>query len=150
VALLKLCRDCFRSYEPWSRNNRGRCRDCLRAYERDKRARQANRARSSMAWQNARTAARKRDGERCRQCGSTDKLEVHHIKPLAEGGDKYGLSNLITLCRECHVEVGRGSRSIEGNRAHTRKPVIREIHARRETKKIENGIAGPDNEVLVG
>jgi hypothetical protein len=34
----------------------------------------------------------------------------------------------------------------------TRKPVIREIHARRETKKIENGNAGPDNDLepLVG
>ena len=34
----------------------------------------------------------------------------------------------------------------------TRKPVIREIHSKRETKNIENGIAGPDNglEPLVG
>jgi 5-methylcytosine-specific restriction endonuclease McrA len=147
VALLKLCRDCFRSYEPWSRNNRGRCRDCLRAYERDKRARQANRARSSMAWQNARAAARKRDGERCRQCGSTDRLEVHHIKPLAEGGDRYELSNLTTLCHDCHVAVG-GRSTIEGDRRHTRKPVRGETHTHSET---ENNFR-PDNdpEPLVG
>jgi 5-methylcytosine-specific restriction protein A len=59
-----------------------------------------------MAWQNARAAARKRDGEQCRQCGSTDELEVHHIKPLAEGGAEYELANLTTLCHDCHVGGG--------------------------------------------
>jgi 5-methylcytosine-specific restriction endonuclease McrA len=149
VALLKLCLHCGRMYQPWSRNNRGRCRDCLRKYESTKRARRANRTRSSMAWQNARAAARKRDGERCRQCGSIDKLEVHHIKSLAEGGAEFDLSNLVTLCQECHVDAGgRGQGGRERRTAHTRKPVRGETHTHSET---ENNFR-PDNDVepLVG
>ena len=149
MALLKFCVDCMRSYQPWCRTNRGRCRDCLRRDEREKRGRRANRARSSMAWQNARAAARKRDGERCRQCGSTDKLEVHHITPLADGGAEFDLSNLTTLCRECHADAGgRGQGGRERRARHTRKPQLRETHTSSETK---NNFS-PDNEVepLVG
>jgi 5-methylcytosine-specific restriction endonuclease McrA len=133
MALLKICSDCFRSYEPWTRNNRGRCRDCLRRYEGAKRARRANRARSSMAWQNARAAARKRDGERCQRCGATEGLEVHHITPLSKGGAEFDLSNLTTLCQECHVAVG-GRLTIVGARRHTRKPAFRETHTQSETQ----------------
>ena len=149
MALLKLCVDCFRSYQPWSRNNRGRCRDCLRKYEGAKRARRANRARSSMAWQNARAAARKRDGERCQRCGATEGLEVHHITPLAEGGAEFDLSNLTTLCQECHVGVGgRGQGGRERRTRHTRESVRGETHTRSET---ENNF-WPDNDLepLVG
>lgn len=35
-------------------------------------------------------------------CGT--KIEVHHIKPVSEGG-KDIVENAITLCLECHVEV---------------------------------------------
>jgi 5-methylcytosine-specific restriction endonuclease McrA len=88
-----------------------------------------------MAWQNARQAARRRDGERCRQCGSTDKLEVHHVVPLAEGGAEFALSNLVTLCQECHLDAGgRGQSARENQRRHTRKPAFRETHIRSETK----------------
>ena len=135
MALLKFCLGCMRSYEPWSRNNRGRCRDCLRKYEGAKRAKRANRARSSMAWQNARAAARKRDGERCQRCGATEGLEVHHITALAEGGAEFDLSNLTTLCQECHVDVrGRGQGGRERRTRHTRKPQLRETHSSSETQ----------------
>ena len=29
-------------------------------------------------------------------------LCVHHIIPLAEGGERLDIENLMTLCRECH------------------------------------------------
>jgi HNH endonuclease len=94
-------------------------------------------------------ATRRRDGERCQQCGSTDKLEVHHIKPLAEGGEKYELSNLITLCRDCHVEVGRSGHPIVGQPLSHPKPVGGETHIRQSTAR-DN--FGPDNDLqpLVG
>jgi 5-methylcytosine-specific restriction endonuclease McrA len=133
MALVKLCLHCGRMYQPWSRNNRGRCRDCLRKYEGVKRARRANRARSSMAWQNARAAARKRDGERCRRCGASEQLEVHHVVPLAEGGAEFALSNLTTLCHDCHVAVG-GRSSIVGQTPHTHEPQLRETHTQSETQ----------------
>lgn len=47
---------------------------------------QQRRIRSTARWQQARAAARRRDGNRCRHCGSTEKLEVHHIVSLANGG----------------------------------------------------------------
>ena len=59
-------------------------------------------------WQQARAAARRRDGNRCRCCGSIDKLEVHHIVSRANGGAKYDLSNLETLCASCHHQVEGG------------------------------------------
>lgn len=33
-------------------------------------------------------------------------LNVHHIKPVSEGGDDKP-ENLITLCKECHKEIHR-------------------------------------------
>jgi hypothetical protein len=46
-------------------------------------------------------AVKKRDGYRCRRCGSTERLVAHHVKPLQEGGT-HDPSNGITLCAECH------------------------------------------------
>ena len=47
----------------------------------------------------------KRDDFTCQKCKIQDKtakiLEVHHIIPLCYGG-KDELSNLITLCSDCH------------------------------------------------
>jgi hypothetical protein len=35
------------------------------------------------------------------RCGETDpaKLEVHHVRRVADGGPNYTLANLVTLCR---------------------------------------------------
>lgn len=71
-------------------------------------ASQQRRTRSTARWQHARAAARRRDGNRCRRCGSTEKLEVHHIVSLAKGGAMYDLSNLMTLCAPCHHQVEGG------------------------------------------
>jgi hypothetical protein len=40
-------------------------------------------------------------GSRCRKCGSTRDLIVHHKVPRAFGGTN-DLSNLERLCRSCH------------------------------------------------
>ena len=43
-----------------------------------------------------------RDKFKCRVCGAESTLQCHHIKPRAHGGtDK--LSNLMTLCEDCHA-----------------------------------------------
>jgi 5-methylcytosine-specific restriction endonuclease McrA len=48
-----------------------------------------------------------RDGRQCRHlsgsqvCGSIKNLQVHHIKPLSQGG-KTEKTNMITLCEEHH------------------------------------------------
>ena len=102
--IVKLCLHCGRHYQP--PGIRGRCKDCGRAY--DQRHSVERRTRNSAKWQQARAAARQRDGERCMNCGSSERLQVHHIVPLAEGGEKFALSNLTTLCSDCHAQVGRG------------------------------------------
>lgn len=72
--------------------------------------------RESAEWYNTRREALERDGEECADCGmSRDQhhatfdrdLEVHHIKPVSDGGDKYDLSNLVSLCMPCHHERHR-------------------------------------------
>lgn len=49
-------------------------------------------------------AVRERDQRRCVNChrdGSDITLDVHHIVPRGRGGS-HRLSNMITLCRQCH------------------------------------------------
>jgi hypothetical protein len=49
-----------------------------------------------------------RDRDKCRVCGETRRLDVHHIVPIQEGGlNEY--SNLITLCGRCHGKAEGGN-----------------------------------------
>lgn len=63
--------------------------------------------RRSTNWATIRGKALYRDDETCQECGAsgdeTD-LEVHHKTPVSEGGSD-DLENLITLCRECHLNA---------------------------------------------
>jgi hypothetical protein len=52
-------------------------------------------------WQTMRKQVRIRDGNRCRNCGATAKLSVHHIVKARHGG-RDTLDNLVTLCASCH------------------------------------------------
>lgn len=48
----------------------------------------------------------KRDGKRCKMCGSVDKLEAHHIVPIRESKAFALLAmNGVTLCHNCHNQV---------------------------------------------
>jgi 5-methylcytosine-specific restriction endonuclease McrA len=62
----------------------------------------AVKVRDSRRWQQVRESAKRRDGYRCRRCGRGDRLEVHHVTPIEQGGNAYSLDNLITLCSPCH------------------------------------------------
>ena len=66
----------------------------------------------SAQWLEKRKTILKRDGYRCRNCGSSFGLEVHHRQYhiLKRIGDyrkpwAYNDSNLVTLCARCH-QVG--------------------------------------------
>jgi hypothetical protein len=49
-----------------------------------------------------------RDGWRCQVCGSSAKLQVHHLRRRSKlGGDEN--ENLITLCAACHHQQHAGS-----------------------------------------
>jgi endogenous inhibitor of DNA gyrase (YacG/DUF329 family) len=60
-------------------------------------------------WEEQRKKAMQRDNFTCQLCGSTDKLQVHHIRPYRVFNGDYkkanALTNLITLCLSCHLKI---------------------------------------------
>jgi hypothetical protein len=60
-------------------------------------------------WLNKRAEILQRDGFRCRYCGETKCLQVHH-KQYIEGrlAWEYDNSDLITLCKSCHAREHNG------------------------------------------
>lgn len=57
--------------------------------------------RHQAAWREIRMTVLERDGYMCQQCGATENLEAHHLKP--SGG--MVMENLQTLCRKCHQQT---------------------------------------------
>ncbi len=51
-------------------------------------------------WQAIRQMALDRDGHRCVECGSTERLQVHHKTYRRRGWEKR--KDLVTLCKPCH------------------------------------------------
>jgi len=60
-------------------------------------------------WAALRLAVLERDHYRCVYCGSTDYLDVHHIRPRQQQGADQ-MNNLVTLCRSCHLRTSRWGR----------------------------------------
>lgn len=58
------------------------------------------------AWRKARKCALERDNYHCTECPKDDitELQVHHIRPRSQGGT-HALSNLKTLCFDCHADI---------------------------------------------
>jgi len=55
-------------------------------------------------WSDVRSDVVERDSDECQECGTNEELHVHHITPVSNGGDKFDLENLVTLCREHHYK----------------------------------------------
>lgn len=50
----------------------------------------------------------------CQNCGDVEDLEDHHIVPLKDGG--YDIpSNIVRLCRGCHMLIHYGWKPSENN-----------------------------------
>lgn len=98
---MRRCLDC-----PKLTARGSRCRECAAVHaaarDRVKNARRPGAARKSLP-----RAAKFRDGYQCQACGSTKRLEAHHIIPIAQGG-AHTLDNLVTLCHGCHHGVHNG------------------------------------------
>ena len=55
-------------------------------------------------WRALRRAALARSRYRCERCGTSGKLEVHHVLPVAQGGPEIpGLEGVLALCLQCHL-----------------------------------------------
>jgi 5-methylcytosine-specific restriction endonuclease McrA len=62
--------------------------------------------RDSQAYKNWRQSVYQRDGYKCVQCGSKDKLNAHHIKSWKDyPALRYDIDNGITLCEKCHIKL---------------------------------------------
>lgn len=59
-----------------------------------------------------RDRVRRRDQGRCRWCGTTDDLNIHHVRYRSEGGPDTP-RNLITLCFTCHKKVHSDKRKYQ-------------------------------------
>lgn len=55
-------------------------------------------------WASVREKVKKRDEYKCVLCSKTSFLQIHHIIPLSKGGTN-NLSNMETVCRNCHEEI---------------------------------------------
>lgn len=55
-------------------------------------------------WVGIKNQVIRRDGNKCRRCGSTKLLQVHHIVPYRYTQDN-SFENLVTLCASCHMAV---------------------------------------------
>ena len=93
---LKICTSCGRTFawEP----RQSRCPECRRTYTAKRNARPQSRFWQSPAWNQTRARVLERGGDRCTRCGSTEKLQAHHVRydaPLDP-------DTCVTLCGACH------------------------------------------------
>lgn len=77
--------------------------ECLQV-KRGRPRKRPNKARAVSIEPSFRRKIRTRDGNRCRWCGTTRFLQVHHIVYRSQGGPDHE-SNLITLCDEHHRQA---------------------------------------------
>jgi 5-methylcytosine-specific restriction endonuclease McrA len=66
-------------------------------------------------WKKVRALALERDGYRCRACGSSEHLIVHHdVEVQKDAALALDVDNLETLCRTCHGRTHAHRRSQRG------------------------------------
>ena len=68
-------------------------------------------AKRSNAHTKAQKAGRARDYETCQACGSTEKVQGHHIFGHQYSGAP-SADNIISLCHKCHTNVHNGKMDI--------------------------------------
>jgi 5-methylcytosine-specific restriction protein A len=92
--------------KPGERFKRNRKRAYDRAYEKA-RGTPANRGYDS-AWREVRRRKLSEEPlcEICLRAGHIiPATEVHHIVPIADGGDVYARENLMSVCHSCHMKL---------------------------------------------
>lgn len=112
-----ICLQCKEAFYTPRKPNKIFCRrECFRAWMRNNSPQgflwPEKKAFRGKHWPIIRQAVKKRDDHRCHNCGQQGGwLEVHHIKAFhsfQSATKANSLSNLVTLCRQCHFQVEFG------------------------------------------
>ena len=93
------------------------CKDCFvpEPRRRTREQRQAWSLYGTAKWKKVRALALERDGYRCRVCGTSEHLIVHHdVEVNKDAGLALDVDNLETLCRTCHGRTHAHRRSQRG------------------------------------
>lgn len=56
-------------------------------------------------WRRIRAQYLKHVGGTCEGCNAAPAIEVHHLFPVAGGGELLDFDNLMACCRDCHVNM---------------------------------------------
>ncbi len=97
------------------------CPNCRGKGGKVKTARSVAAGRDKPTWAETRRRVLKRDGWRCRYCGSRDALFASHILPRGHGGTD-GEENLVAACEACHnAGLGRLFPGFEAKASYVRK-----------------------------
>jgi 5-methylcytosine-specific restriction endonuclease McrA len=89
----------------------------------------ARKSRSAMLakqllWRSVKREVMKRDGYKCRCCGSRDVVDGHHIKFRSAGGGD-STRNVCALCRVCHDDLHGYRLAIVGDNANGKLRFVR-------------------------
>lgn len=72
----------------------------------EKKVKPLHRQRKERDWRWYNLARRKRKHTPiCERCNKRVCTQVHHIKPLSEGGAELDWNNLMSVCDECHMAL---------------------------------------------
>jgi hypothetical protein len=106
VVIRRPCKRCHRLIEDGSTV----CPECKRT--RNAIVDTARKFYGTRRWRSTRELVLERDGHRCvaksddgSRCPETTDLEIHHLIPVAQGGDRHDERNLVALCRWHHHEI---------------------------------------------
>ncbi len=56
-------------------------------------------------WRKTRAAYLALAGRTCEGCDGALVVDVHHLHPVARGGDPYSFDNLMGVCKDCHYNM---------------------------------------------
>ena len=75
----------------------------------------------------------------CCNCGSDKNIEIHHIVPLANGGNNI-ITNMVALCKDCHLKAHGKLKRVENAKKGGRKPIKKPANADIVIKQYLEGI----------
>ena len=90
-------------------------------------------------WKSVKAMVLARDKYKCTVCGSTLRLEVHHLTYDNHGNEHNHKSDLITVCHSCHYNIHKDSDLSKEPRMNVKKNKIKKEFIKEELTRWANG-----------